>query len=65
MTRTDLVTYAYSSYPYYLGLKNAIWVKPEEVLSLLGTQKVDSYKDFVESHIGDDEEFLGKLILED
>ena len=65
VTRTDLVTYPYSSYPFYLGLKSATWVKTEEVLSLMGKQKYASYKDFVESHIGDDKEFLGKLMLED
>jgi len=43
VTRCDLVTYPYSSYPYFLRLKNADWLHPEEILSL-----TNHYQNFVE-----------------
>lgn len=43
VTRSDLVTYPYSSYPYYLRLKQASWLNPEPVLSV-----ISNYRNFVE-----------------
>ena len=61
----------FSSYPYYLGLKHADWVKPEEILTYFrssrNTSGVDnlSYQSFVEGFKEDPREILGELILED
>ncbi|QLG69234.1 MAG: hypothetical protein CH104c_0002 [Candidatus Woesebacteria bacterium] len=73
LTRTDLVTWPYSSYPYFLGLKKADWVKPEIVLkfferpdnSPIAIAKFQTYKDFVEAGIENPKEGIEKLILED
>lgn len=43
LTRCDLVTYPYSSYLYFLRLKKADWLHPEEILTL-----TNHYQDFVE-----------------
>ena len=53
MTRCDLVTYKYSSYPYFLRLKTADWLHPEEILAL-----TSHYKDFVEQSPSEQEDSL-------
>ena len=65
VTGTDLVSYAYSSYPYYLGLKHATWVHPELILNLLQEQTKEKYQNFVEGQKQDDREILGKLVFEE
>ncbi|EKD86913.1 MAG: hypothetical protein ACD_37C00102G0003 [uncultured bacterium] len=66
--RFDFVQF--SSYPYYLGLKHADWIKPQEVLSYFKNSKSLlkkddlSYQSFVEDFREDPIEILGELILE-
>lgn len=59
----------FSSYPYYLGLKSASWIKPEEILAFFKSRKdilgSDTYKQFVENIEENDQEFLGEITLED
>lgn len=61
----------FSSYPYYLGQKNASWVKPQEILSYFrSAQRKDlkdtlSYQSFVEDYKESSVEVLGPLILEE
>ena len=61
----------FSSYPYYLGLKSASWVKPQEILDYFkSTQKKDlkdmlSYQNFVEDYNIESVQILKDLILED
>lgn len=61
----------FSSYPYYLGQKQASWVKPKEILNFFKTARRPdredtlSYQSFVEDHRVDSVETLGELILED
>lgn len=70
LTGSNPVNYPYSSYGYYLGNKNASWVKPQFILeyfkssSLLLPKNINSYKKFVEDYIGDSKEFLGRLVIE-
>ncbi len=60
---------SFSSYPYYLGLKQASWVKPKEIVDYFSIKKGDfgsnSYKDFVEGYNEDAQEMLEDLILEE
>lgn len=61
----------FSSYPYYLGYKNASWVKPQEILNFfrsaqsMSLRDVLSYQSFVEDYKDSSEEILGELVLED
>lgn len=61
----------FSSYLYYLGQKQASWVKPEEILSYFKTARrpdckdILSYQSFVENYQTDSAEALGELTLED
>lgn len=61
----------FSSYPYYLGQKQANWIKPQEILSYFrSAQRRDlkdilSYQSFVEDFKESSAEVLGPLILED
>lgn len=61
----------FSSYPYYLGQKNASWMKPQEILSYFRTaQRRDlkdilSYQSFVEDFNENSTKILGSLILEE
>ena len=71
LTRGLLVTYPYSSYPYFLGLKHASWVKPNIILSYFNKSKLlpilnhyPSYQEFVEKYPGDSKEVIGNLALE-
>ena len=65
-----LVTETYSSYAYYLGSKNAIWIKPDEILSYFKTAQNTSlndclsYQSFVEDYKKDSAEVLGDLVIE-
>lgn len=71
VTGFNPVTYPYSSYQYYLGLKNAPWVKPQFILeyfqssSSLLPKKINSYRKFVEEYLQDSKEQLGPITLED
>lgn len=71
LTGVTPVSYPYSSYRYYLGLKKAKWVKPDFILSFFDKTKLlpflkqyPSYKKFVEAKGEDSKEILGKLALE-
>ena len=61
----------FSSYPYYLGQKQASWIKPQEILSYFrSAQRKDlkdilSYQSFVENYKESSAEILGRLILEE
>ncbi len=68
---SDPKSYPYSSYSYYLGTKNAEWLKPKEVLDFFKSARRYSLKDylsyesFVEDYRIDPEEILGGLIIEE
>lgn len=62
VTRMNLVSYPYSSYGYYLGLKNAVWVKPDAVLK--SVKSPVSYKEFVESYDKDSGKILGDMVID-
>jgi len=67
VTRSDLVTYKYSSYPYFLGLKNTTWLKPQLVLSLFNKSSsagYASYKEFVEHFVDNPEEIIKKIVID-
>lgn len=71
LTSSLLVSYPYSSYQYYLGLKHARWVKPKIILDYFDKSKLlpflesyQTYSDFVEKGLGDSKEIIGKLALE-
>lgn len=70
-TSTQTVNFKdFSSYQYYLGKKNASWLKPQEILDYFkNAQRTNlkdffSYQNFVEDYQTDSEEILGNLILE-
>ena len=73
LTGSNPVTYLYSSYSYYLGIKNASWVKPKFILDYFQTnkndlflpKKINSYKNFVEESEQNLQELLGTLLLEE
>jgi len=70
-TQSSINFVDFSSYPYYLGLKHASWIKPEEILGYFKTsQRQDlkdflSYQGFVEDYSEDAREILESLTLED
>lgn len=70
LTRTDLVKYPYSTYQYYLGLKEAAWVRPEKILAFFKKAKegfppdILTYRKFVEGYPQDPCEAVGTLALE-
>ncbi|MFZ5366530.1 MAG: transposase [Patescibacteria group bacterium] len=70
LTGTDPVNWPYSSYPYYLGKKKAIWINPEPILSFFKTARrtslkdILSYQSFIEDYQEDPREMLGNLIIE-
>lgn len=61
----------FSSYPYYLGHKQASWVKPQEILGYFktaqkqGLKDIFSYQSFVEDYMKDSRAILGELTLEE
>lgn len=68
---TDLINFNnFSSYPYYLGHRQASWIKPEKILSFFkSTMRTDfknflSYQSFVEDYQIDPIEILEDLTLE-
>jgi putative transposase len=62
LTRSDLVSYPYSSYAYYLGEKHAIWLKTDFILNYFKNDAI-TYKKFVEGE-SNSESALGYLTLE-
>ncbi len=67
---SDPRRYPYSSYDYYLGRKNATWVKPKQILEyfsvtdIIGPKSNFSYEKFVEDFKDESSDFLGTLTLE-
>lgn len=61
----------FSSYPYYLGKRQASWVKPQEILGYFktaqrnGLNDILSYQSFVEDYTVDAGDILGGLVLEE
>lgn len=71
LTRSHLVSYPYSSYPYYLGKKETRWLKPEIILSFFDKSKLlpflkkyNSYKEFVEGSKDNPYEAVGNLAID-
>lgn len=71
VTGSDPVSYPYSSYQYYLGMKKAVWIRPEFILKYFDSSKMlpnlrkyPSYKEFVEGNPEDPCEVLGTLTIE-
>lgn len=62
--------YPFSSYQYYLGKKNAEWIKPKMIISFFRTAQrtslkdILSYQSFVEDYVEEPEEILGGLTLD-
>lgn len=62
---------SYSSYGYYLGIKHAAWLKPDEVMNFFKNARKTSLKDylsyesFVDDYIIGSEEILGGLKIEE
>lgn len=62
--------YPYSSYPYYLRLKQATWMHPEHVLDYFRSAQRKDYKDilsyesFVEDYGVDSSSMVGKLAID-
>ena len=67
---SDPKSYSYSSFSYYLGNRNAAWIKPQEILAFfkearrIGPKDFLSYQSFVEDYPEDSAEILGELTLE-
>lgn len=63
----------FTSYPYYLGQKQASWIKPDEILGYFRSAKkedlkdIHSYQSFVEDYMEDEDtvRFLDPLKLEE
>lgn len=71
LTRSDLVSYPYSSYKYFIGLAKAGWIKPDLILAYFDKSKLlpflhkyPSYKNFVEEYPSNSEEIIGNLAIE-
>jgi putative transposase len=68
---SDPKAYEFSSYKYYLGIKNAEWLKTTEILNYFktaartGLKDFLSYESFVDDSRIDSEEYLGNIVLED
>lgn len=45
----DYLGWSYSSLPYYLGEKKAVWVQPEQVLELFSNDPIE-YKEFLHDY---------------
>lgn len=67
---SDPSLYPYSSYAYYLGRKNAAWIKPHQILEYFKMQEqpliesYSSYEKFIEDYKLDSEKYIGGLALE-
>lgn len=61
----------FTSYPYYLGNKNASWIKPAFITNYFKSNRIqnnsnlNSYKNFVEDYKFNSEEYLQNLIIEE
>jgi len=72
LRKTNALSYPYSSYSIYLGLKSTEWVNPKPILDYFRDGKKllpelrahPSYRDFVENYRGDSAAVLGNLTLE-
>ena len=73
MTGPGTVTirdYLYSSYPYYLRLKQATWIHPEDILNYFRSAQQKDYRDFlsyesfVEDFAEDSRFVIGKLAID-
>ncbi len=63
---TPLRIYTYSSYPQYLGLTNAGWLHPEEILGYYPKSGKKGYQEFVEGPSnGDGAILIAKLVIDD
>lgn len=58
---TLLQNFSYSSYPQYLGVNNASWLHPEEILSYFSKSQIQGYREFVEGPI---DESITALVAE-
>lgn len=71
LTNSTIDFTQFSSYPYYLGMKNASWVNIDEILAFFRSSRnitkndILSYQNFVESFREKPEEVLGRLTLEE
>lgn len=58
----------FSSYKYYLGIKQAGWIKPEEILEYFSFKskeyKISTYKNFVEDFSINSKNVIGDLALD-
>lgn len=67
---SDPKIYNYSSYSYYLGNKNANWLKTAEILAYfkhakrIGLKDYLSYESFIDDHKMNSEQILEELTLE-
>jgi putative transposase len=68
---SDPKKYKYSSYNYYLKLKTATWLKPQEILSFFESKdKIDiakytTYENFIDDYKIEAKNALGNLTLEE
>lgn len=67
---SDPKLYEFSSYSYFLGHKNAAWLKPDEILAFFTAAQKEylkdhsSYQSFIEDYIEDAKELIGNLALD-
>lgn len=70
LTRSNPVNYPYSSYAHYADKKKAKWLNPEIILDFFkkkstpATQQHSNYVTFVNKHLGDPDDNISKLIIE-
>lgn len=71
LTKSDLVNYPYSSYIYYLGYKQAPWIKPNFLLSYFDSSRNQpdlnlylSYQEFVEINKEDPKETVSHFAID-
>ncbi len=71
---TEAISSTYSSYADYLKLRNTKWINTDLLLSFFKTnhnelisipKNINSYKNFVEFDNNNDQNMLGRLIIED
>jgi len=61
-----LSTFQYSSYPNYLGIRHADWVKPDEILIFFGKNN-QTYQSFVEDAMNEENSvrIVGKCMIDE
>ena len=67
LTGLNLATYPYSSYPYYLGIKRAEWIKPDFILDIFKSPNYSpflSYEEFVVASAEDPREAVEKFSID-